>query len=364
MILVILLAFISLMVLVIIHEWGHFILARKFGVRVDEFGVGFPPRLFGKKIGDTLYSVNLLPFGAFVRIFGEDGQENSPDSFSQKPIWQRSLIVLGGVITFWITAAILLTVVMGLGANITVSDDENLKDPRVQVAQVASGSPAEISGLMPGDIIRSIVLPESDSEPLNVAFPIDKVGQLQSMTQQYKGQVLTLNIERGQESFKIEIMLRNNPPENEGPMGVALLRTAIMSYPWYKAPLQGIVATGNMTIVIIVGWGRALSGVFQGETSGVQVMGPVGIFSTFVQMSQLGAVYFLQFIALISVHLALFNILPIPVVDGGRFLFLMIEAVRKRPFPPAIEQKINLAFFSLLVALMVWITFRDVARLF
>src|SRR3989344_8034682 len=106
-------AFISLMIVIILHELGHFVLAKKFGVRVDEFGVGFPPRLFGKKFGETLYSVNLLPFGAFVRIFGEEG-ETGPGSFSQKPIWQRSLIVLGGVIVFWIVAAILLSIVMGL----------------------------------------------------------------------------------------------------------------------------------------------------------------------------------------------------------------------------------------------------------
>lgn len=353
------------MILVIIHEWGHFILARKFGVRVDEFGVGFPPRLFGKKVGETLYSFNLLPFGAFVKIRGEDGDEPGFDSFSQKPIWQRSLIILGGVITFWITAAILFAIVMSLGANIAIDDnDTGFDNPRVQITAIAVNSPANTAGLAIGDSIKSIKVIDSTDPAIGQEFRIDRVVQVQEITEEHQGKQLAMTIERGQELLNVEIVPRVNPPKNEGPVGIVLMRTAIKIYPWYEAIWQGIVTTGRMTVAIAIGWYQALIGALHGQPSGAQVMGPIGIFSTFVQISKLGAVYFIQFIALISVHLALFNILPIPVVDGGRLLFLVIEGLRRRPMNKILEQRINLAFFSLLIFLMVWVTVKDVIRLF
>jgi len=352
-------AFISLMIVIILHELGHFVLAKKFGVRVDEFGVGFPPRLFGKKFGETLYSVNLLPFGAFVRIFGEEG-ETGPGSFSQKPIWQRSLIVLGGVIVFWIVAAILLSIVMGLGANIAISDEDNsAQNPKVQITALSPTSPALLAGLKAGDSIISIT--SSD----NQNYAISKVKEIQQLTENYKGQELIFTVERGKEILNIAIKPRVSPPQNEGPLGVSLMRTTIKSYPWYIAPLEGIKATWNLTVIIFQGWIQALSNVFQRQQqTEVQLMGPIGIFSTFVQVGQLGVAYFLQFIALISIHLALFNILPIPVVDGGRLFFLFLEAIRKKPINLQLEQKINMVFFSLLIFMMIWVTIKDVIRLF
>jgi regulator of sigma E protease len=144
MILTIIIAFIALMSLIVLHEFGHFILAKKFGVPVDEFGIGYPPRIFGKKIGDTLYSFNLIPFGAFVRVRGEEGGIEDMKSFAKKPIYQRALIVLGGVVMFWIVSWVLLSVSMGLGVPTAVSDDaQNLTDPRVRVIMIAPNSPAE-----------------------------------------------------------------------------------------------------------------------------------------------------------------------------------------------------------------------------
>ncbi len=359
MFLIILISFISLIGIVVLHEFGHFILAKKFGVRVEEFGIGFPPRLIGKKIGDTLYSLNLLPLGAFVKIYGEEGNGEGPESFSKKPIWQRGLIVFGGVLSFWIIAAILLSIVMGLGARVAVDDgaNDNLKNPKVQIAAISSNSPAELSGLRAGDTIKNFSI-------FDLHFPIYKVKELQELTEKYKGQNAILTIERGKEVFDVSLAPRVNPPKDEGPMGVSLVRTATKSYPWYLAPFQGIIATANLTAAVVLGWGQALGNVFYGKPSGVQLMGPVGIFSLFTQISQLGVIYFLQFLAIISIYLAVFNILPIPMVDGGKLLFLAIEAVRKKPFPPKIEQKINSVFFALLLTLMVWVTVKDIARLF
>jgi len=360
--LMIIIAFLSFLGLIVLHELGHFILAKKFGVKVEEFGIGYPPRLFGKKIGETIYSLNLLPFGAFVRIYGESEEIKDADnqrSFGAKPIWQRALIVLGGVMSFWIVSIILLSIVMALGAPTVIGDEDsqNLVNPKVQITAVASGSPAEIAGLKVGDTVRQFSVSGQN-------FTINKVAELQSLIEQNKGKEVVLTVERGKETLQEKATPRISPPEGQGPMGVALIRTALKSFPWYRAPFEGIIATANLTASVFIGWGQALKNVFIGKPTGVQLVGPVGIFSLFAQVSQLGIVYFLQFIAIISVYLAVFNILPIPAVDGGKILFLIIEKIRKKPVPPKIEQNISSVFFILLLAMMIWVTVKDVIHLF
>lgn len=379
MVFTIIIAFISLIGLVILHELGHFILAKKFGVKVEEFGIGYPPRIFGKKIGETIYSLNLLPFGAFVKIYGQEERIKHPQSFTEKPAWQRALIILGGVISFWIIAAILLSIVMGLGVPTIVEDEENhnLIDPKVQIVAVVPGSPAEEAGLRVGDSIKEFsIFPEGPAQVSskfgradgagNFQFSINKISQLQELTERYKGKEITLTIQRGKEIFDISIIPRVSPPENEGAMGVALVRTALKSYPWYQAPLKGISATGSLTLAVIDGWRMTLMSLLQGEgvPSGVEVRGIVGIFELFVQAGGLGISYFLQFIAIISVSLALINILPIPVLDGGWLLLLAIEKVRGEAINKKTERAINSVFFALLIGLMIWVTIKDLIRIF
>ncbi|MDP2864125.1 MAG: M50 family metallopeptidase [bacterium] len=364
-------AFVSLIGLMILHEFGHFVVAKRFGVKVEEFGIGYPPRIFGKKFGETIYSLNLLPFGAFVKIYGEENKIEHERSFSQKPIWQRVLIVLGGVVSFWIISVILLSIVMGLGTPTIISDEENgeLVNPRVQIAAVAPGSPAEKAELEAGDTIKKIIInPEQILPELygtgSQQLTINTVKEVQEFTNLYRGKEVTLTIERGKEVFETSLVPRVSPPDGEGAMGVALVRTAIKSYPWYEAPFRGILTTGNLTVAVIQGWAQALGNLIKRLPTGVQLMGPVGIFSLFAQAGQLGVIYFLQFIAIISIYIALFNILPIPALDGGKLLFLGIEAVRRKPVSQKIEQNITVAFFMILIALMVLVTIKDVVRLF
>lgn len=359
MVLAIIIAFISLISLLVLHEFGHFLLAKKFGVKVEEFGIGYPPRLIGKKIGETLYSINLLPFGAFVKILGEEERIDDPRSFNKKPIWQRVLILIAGCLSFWLVSAILLSVVMNLGVPRAVSDDFNQGSvsPKVQIIAVAPDSPAQAAGLRVGDTIKEVIINGSK-------FEIQKVKKIINLTEANKGKEIILTIERGKEILGIKLIPRISPPEGEGPMGVALTRTIIESYPWYQAPIKGILTTGNLTIAIIQGWFGALKNLVKGQPTGVQVMGPVGIFSLTSQMSQLGTSYFLQFIAMLSIYIAIFNLLPIPAVDGGRLLFLGIEAVRRKPIPQNLEQRINAVFFSLLIILMIWVTIKDITRIF
>lgn len=359
MIFTILIAFISLIGLIVLHELGHFILAKKFGVRVEEFGIGYPPRLIGKRIGETIYSLNLLPFGAFVKLPGEIGEAGDERSFSSQSVGKRALIAFGGVASFWAVSIILLTGVMILGMPTAITDEEDgsLINPKVQIAMVSSGSPAEKAGLQAGDAIKQLTIGSQELE-------VNKVKELQEFTNDHRGEEVTATIERGKEVFNISLVPRLSPPQGEGAMGVGLVRTAIKSYAWWEAPWRAISATWGLTVTVILGWAQALKNVLSGLPSGAQMMGPVGIFDLFTQVSQLGVVYFLQFIAIISVNLALFNIVPIPAVDGGKLLFLGIEAVRRKPVSQKVEQSLTTFFFGLLIMLMVWVTIKDIIRLF
>lgn len=361
MVLTILIAFVSLIGLIILHEFGHFIVAKRFGVKVEEFGIFLPPRLIGKKIGETIYSLNLLPFGAFVRLYGETEDKSEYWSFTQKPVWQRVLIVIAGVISFWLVSAILLSIVMGFGAPTAISDEENgnLIDPKVQIAAVAPNSPAEMAGLRVGDTIKQLSV-------ISYQLSVNKVKEVQEFTEKYKDQKIVLTIERGKEIFEVSLVPRVSPPEGEGPMGVALVRTAIKSWPWYQAPFKGIEQTFQLTLAIIEGLfkvGKNL--VLEGSLPpGVQLMGPIGIGALMTQFAQLGIIHYLNFIAVISIYFAIFNLLPIPALDGGKLVFLGIEAVRKKPVSSKTEQRITSFFFVLLIALIIWVTIKDIARLF
>jgi len=355
----ILIAFISLMGLIILHELGHFVLAKKFGVKVEEFGIGYPPRIFGKKIGETIYSLNLLPFGAFVKMPGEIGDKDNKRSFSHQAVWKRAVIAFGGVLSFWIMAAILFGIVFSIGTQVVIDDNQagSLVNLKIQIAGVASNSPAEQAGLKLGDAIKMV-------EIGGVSTEVGKVKELQDFTNQHLGQEISLTVERGKEILVLKLTPRVSPPDGEGPVGVSLVRTAIKSYPWYQAPWQGIVSTVNMTGAILEGYGQAIKNVVGGVPSGVQMTGPIGIFQMLSQAGQLGASYFIQFVGMIAIYIAIFNVLPIPAVDGGKLMFLLIEAIRKRPIPEKIEQNVTAVFFMALLLLMVFVTVKDIIRIF
>ncbi len=359
MFLSIIIAFFSLVALAILHEFGHFILAKKFGVKVEEFGIGYPPRIFAKKIGETVYSLNLLPFGALVRVKGEEGNIESLESFSGKPIWQRALIVFGGVASFWFIAAIILSVVFAVGVNEVIDDEVSAINSKVQIVAIAQNSPSQAAGLKAGDVII-----KAQNQKTKNQTNIDKTKTFQGFTKENLGQEIIVTIQRGKETLDISITPRLSPPAGEGPLGVALVRTAIKNYPWWLAPIKGVEATFNITILIIKGFGQALASAFRGLPTGVELIGPVGIGSLIAQATQLGVAYFLQFIALIAIYMAIFNILPIPAVDGGKLLFLAIEKIKGKPIKQRTEQSINAVFFALIILLSVVVTIKDIAKLF
>lgn len=360
MILTIIIAFLSIIFLAILHEFSHFIMAKKFGVKVEEFGIGLPPRIFGIKIGETIYSLNLLPFGAFVRLPGEIERLEDPRAFSNQSILKRMLIVVAGVVSFWIIGAILFAIVFNLGTFVPVDDeDSSLINPKVQVVGVLNNSPAKEAGLIPGDVIRKFSVSN-----IEFSTEIEKVKQLQELTQEYKGQEVILTIERGKEIFDLKVVPRVSPPPQEGPMGIVLTRTAFKSYPWYQAIYQGVLQTFNLTFAILNGYFNALKNLITKQPTGVQLTGPIGIVNFLAQAVKVGIDYYLQFIGLIAIYIAIFNIMPIPAFDGGKLLFLTIEAVRKKPISPKVEQNITAFFFTLLILLMIWVTIKDIVRIF
>lgn len=354
MILTIIVAFFSIILLLVIHEFGHFFVAKIFKVKVEEFGVFLPPRLLARKIGETVYSLNLIPFGAFVKVLGEEGGIEDVHSFSEKPIWQRALIVAAGVISFWLVAIIILTIIAGVwGMPVLTEDDQDLIDPKIQIGRINLDSPAYQAGIRVGDTI--------------VGF--EKIAQFQEFIEQNKGQEIVLLIERRNQVFETEpIVPRVSPPPGQGALGVGLIRVALQPYPWHKAPLQGVLATGRLAQGIVSGWAMGINHILGiekiPEDIEMEVVGPVGIVSLLGQYFETGLNDFLYFIALITIALALINSFPIPALDGGKLLFLLIEKIKGRSINPKIEQKITAGFFIVLIFLMALVTIRDIVNLF
>ncbi len=357
MFLTILIVIISLVLLLTIHEFGHFILAKKFGVEVEEFGIGYPPRLFGKKIGETFYSLNLLPFGAFVKIKGEEGQIEDSRSFPEKPIWQRALIVLGGVVSFWIVAFIIFSLISGVWGLPTAVSDDFPGESNVQIVGVSKDSPALKADLKMGDIIRELKI---ENEKLGIS----KIKEIQEFSETHKGEEIVLTIQRGGEISEVSLIPRVSSPEDEGAIGVALVRVSKVKYSWSKSLYIGAVVTYQKTIQIPIVLGGVFRNFLKGEkTEGVELMGPIGVVDVMGQALNTGVDSFLILVAMIAVWLALFNILPIPALDGGKLLFLIIEGIRKKPISQKIEQGITIFCFVCLLVLMFVVTIKDVLNL-
>jgi regulator of sigma E protease len=363
-ILILVVAFLSLIALMIIHEFGHFIIAKKFGVRVDEFGIGYPPRIFGKKIGETIYSINWIPLGAFVRIYGEEGGLDDYRSFTNLKIWQRVLIVIGGVAAFWITAIILFSIVFAMGADLPVGDQDvqGLTNAQVKVIAVSPNSPASRAGIKSTDAIKDIKINGSVTQ-------ISKISDFQKITGENKGKEITLTIDRNGKDFDVNLTPRLNPPAGQGSVGVGLERmaTLIKKTSWYSAPIQGVIYTWQTTVNAIKGLYVVLSNLITGKGApeGASFAGPIGITIFLANAASYGIGFFLYFIGIISVFLAIFNLFPIPALDGGKLIFLLIEKIKGKPVSIKVEQGITITCFIILIALSLFITIKfDIPRFY
>ena len=346
-------------ILILAHEWGHFIAARRSGLTVEEFGFGFPPRIFSIKRGETLYSVNLLPLGGFVKILGEDGTElENPKSFSSKPVGIRSLITVSGVFMNFLLAALLLMIGFYIGLpQIVDKDNEALaKNVEIQIVAVSNDSPAEKSGIKMGDIMKYV---KSGSQ--NIA--ISEISTLQENINNSKGKEMTIIVQRGKKIFEINAVPRINPPEGEGALGVAIAKTGVISYPWYKSLWLGIKSAFILSWEIIKGFVDLLKNLIISGKIPHNVSGPVGIAVLTNQAVTLGFIYLLQLVAMISLNLTVLNLIPFPALDGGRLLFLGIEKIKGSKVNPKIENAVHSIGIILLLILVILITYKDILKL-
>jgi regulator of sigma E protease len=369
--LTILIFVIILGLLVFVHELGHFLVARWNGIRVDEFGFGFPPRLFGvtknaegkyelvwgsKEMpsGQTVYSLNWIPLGGFVKIAGEDGHDTTdPTSFAGKSAWTRIRVLAAGVFMNFLFAWFLISVVfmLGLPQPIEPADHGKFADAKIQVLAVGKGTPAETMGLSMGDAIVSI-----NGEAITT---------LEQVTQaigSHKGQTITVVVDRFGKPLTLSGTPRTEYPATEGALGISFSETAVVSYPWYEAIYRGAIATYDITLAILGAFGMMIASLFGGTKTALDVTGPVGIVYLTKQMSDLGLPYLLQFAALLSINLGIINILPIPALDGGRILFILIEKLKGSPVSHRVEGMIHQVGFILLLVLMLLVTVRDFAQ--
>ena len=346
-----------LLALVLVHEWGHLIAAKRAGCTVEEFGFGFPPRLASVMWRGTRYSFNLIPLGGFVKIEGEDMGEATPGpgSFATKSAPWRVFILAAGVIMNVIFAALLFTW-QGIIGVPTLVDTENasaLTNQLTYIVEVVENSPAAEAGISSYDRIVSI----GDIER-------PTIDQVTSVIGEHVGRELTLEIDRQGVRETITTTPRVDPPEGEGALGVSLVATGITQVPWWQAPWHGVVRPANMAGAIVSQFWEIGGRLVKEGTAGETLTGPVGIAIYTNEATKLGLTYVLEFGALISLNLALINILPIPALDGGRILFVLVEVVLRRRLPGNIEQTAHTIGFVALIALMLLVTWRDIIRFF
>ncbi|KKU52954.1 MAG: hypothetical protein A3H69_05105 [Candidatus Sungbacteria bacterium RIFCSPLOWO2_02_FULL_47_9] len=347
-------------ILVLVHEWGHFWTARKLKIKVEEFGFGFPPRVGGITKNGILYSLNLLPLGGFVKIFGEGGEgEGNPESFISRPVWQRFVVIGAGVFMNLVLAWVLFSFGAGLGTP-SIIDEENAEEAGgagVTIIGVVPKSPADAGGIQFGDVVTRL-----ENLDTSAAADVKKVQELQDFIANNAGHKIKMGIKRGSAVVEVTAVPRVNPPEGEGSLGISIALVGIVRAPWYTAPWEGAKRVVISLENIVSGFYSLFKDLFASGKVSVDVSGPVGIFVVAGQAGQLGFAYFLNLIAVLSVNLAFLNAMPIPALDGGRILFLAIEKVRGVKVNQRIEQMVHTIGFVVLILLMLAITYRDLTR--
>ncbi|MEK7097884.1 MAG: site-2 protease family protein [Patescibacteria group bacterium] len=357
----ILLFFIVLGVLVFVHEFGHFIAAKKSGIRVDEFGIGFPPRLFKIKRGETVYSINLIPFGGFVKIFGEDN-ESGPRSFVDKPVYVKIAVIAAGVFFNLLLAWSLITIGFTAGFPASVGgapEGAGIKDAKVLILDVKKDSPAEKAGLKDGDVI--IGLAYEDGERIIGRLSTENI---QNFIASSGDREILLSYKRaGEEASTLvkpqEAVLGDTPA-----IGIAMDEIGIVKLSVHRAVYEGLKMTINLTVATAVGMAGFFKDVFTAKANLSQISGPIGIIGLVGEASKFGLIYLLSFTAFLSINLAILNIIPFPALDGGRIFLLLIESIKRSPINAKITGWVNAAGFAILIVLMLVITFHDIIKLF
>lgn len=357
-------------VLIFVHEFGHFVAARRSGMAVEEFGFGFPPRIVGiqRRNGrwhmvrrtssvvdrqSTVYSLNWLPLGGFVRITGESGGDASdPQSFVGQPRWRRALVLAAGVAMNVVLAVVLFSTVYAVGARQSIDDlpaSARIADRETTIVSVMDGTPAASAGFVVGDVITGM-----DGSDTGDADAVRAYVRAHDTTP------IAVTVEREGVSETILVTPAQLPDSTQQGIGVHLVTTGIVAYPLPIAVWEGVQTTGFVMAEISRAMGSLVTGLLGDGKVSVDIAGPVGIAVLTGQVAQLGFIHLLQFTAVLSANLAFLNIFPFPALDGGRLLFLAIEAIRRRALSKRVEGAIHAVGFAVLMLLVLFVTYRDV----
>lgn len=331
-------------IIILAHELGHFGAAKLSGVKVEEFGLGYPPRIWGFRRGETLYSINWLPFGGFTKMTGEENPEDKR-SLAGKSRLIRLFVLSAGALVNALLPFFLLTAAFMVPHNVVVG--------QVQVMEIAAASPAQAAGLETGDIITSVN-----------GKNIRNIADLSRNIELNLGKETLLVIQKaGGSNVDVTLVPRWDPPEGEGALGVSIqlqnAATLRESQPFWRAIPMGI----NQTFETFSLFKNAILSLFVG-TSAIQLAGPVGIAQITGEAAQAGLSPLLEFAAFLSLNLAIFNLLPLPALDGGRILFVLLEWVRGgKRVSPKTEGMVHMIGFALLILVALAVTFQDILRI-
>ncbi len=348
--LIVILAIVGLSLLILGHEAGHFFVAKLFGLKIDEFGFGFPPRVFAKKKGETEYSFNWLPFGGFVRIAGEndgmitkvesEGVVNEADKkrlFYFQSAWKKALVIVAGVTTNFIIGWFLLSAIFMIGT------------PRILVVGgVQKNSPAEQSGILAGDVLGGFVEAKVFIDFVNL----------------HRGEPTAFTVVRGGKDLNFTITPRVKVGPNEGAIGVVLAEGGESRQGFFPAIWNGLKRSLQICGLTVVAFYDLIKNLALHGSLLEGVVGPVGIFSVAQEAGRIGFIYLVQLASLISLNLAVVNLIPFPALDGGRLFLIAIEKIKRSPVSWKTEAWVNTLGFALLLVLMALLTVRDIGRFF
>lgn len=367
--------------LIVVHEFGHFIAARLCGIRVDEFGIGYPPRALKMfRAWGADFTLNWIPFGGFVKIFGEnplDPELVGPEadaaraagkgadlsrSFMSKPRHYQAFVLVAGVLFNFLFAWLLIS--LGFAIGLPTSVDAGLGEvtnPRLVLTNIVPASPAEKAGLKPGDTVTAMRVPSGDALATGAITPEN----ISNFVAKHGDSKITVEYTRGDANAPIttELTPAAGLIAERKAIGVGMDLIGTLRLPVHKALWQGMKTTLNLTWGTVAGLGTFIGDAFRGKADVAQVAGPIGIIGLVGDASKLGFIYILSFTAFISINLAVINLVPIPALDGGRLLFVAIEAVSRRAINAKFVYWTNAVSFVLLICLMVLVTVNDVVKL-
>ncbi len=354
--------------LVFVHELGHFLVAKAAGIRVDEFALGFPPRIASFTRGGTRYALNLIPFGGYVKIFGEDNQTNEagdasapidPNSFVAKPRHIQALVLLAGIAFNIIFAWLLLSLsfMTGMPAPTDYQGQGTVQNSALTITSVVKNSPADAAHLQTGDQITN--LSASDQ-----TIPNPSSEAIQNFTSHHANQPITISYLRGNSAQTVTLTPTVHSGDAVATIGITMETLGTIHFGFFSAVWQGAKLTANLVSATAVGLAQFFWTAITGHAKVSDVTGPVGIAGLVNDATHLGFAYVLSFTAFISINLAIINLIPFPALDGGRVLFVIIEKIRGRALNQKVVQVVNTTGLALLLLLMLVVTYHDIAKLF